>query len=79
MKKLKKNSPGRTGKTDLSLEQIQEVFRLRASLFSFQKISEIVGCSKSRANELFRHKCLNKTQRRMPWYEKGKLVHKELI
>ena len=70
-----KNNPGRTGRQDLSLNQIQEIFMLRDRRVSFQKISEIVGCSKSRACELYNHKILSRVDRKLPWQDKGKLVY----
>lgn len=73
--KNSKNKSTRAGCKDLTLNQIQDIFRLRKGGYSFQKISEYAKCSKSRACELVNHHSLSKTDKRLPWYEQGKIVH----
>lgn len=73
MKKIKKST--RQGRPDLSLEQRQELFRLRKAGLSFQKISDLVGCSKSTISGHINHPSLKKHSKKLPWYEKAKIVH----
>jgi IS30 family transposase len=73
MKKPKKSS--REGCPDLLLQDRQEIFRLRNHGKSIQKISELVKCSKSTVHGTLNHESLKKGHAKLPWYEKGKLVH----
>lgn len=76
MKKLKKSS--RKGCPDLSLKQRQEIFRLHEHGKSIQKISELVKCSKSTVHGVLNHESLKAGSKKLPWYEKAKLVHKAI-
>lgn len=73
MKKSKKSS--RKGCPDLSLESRQEIFRMHETGKSIQKISEVVKCSKSTVHGTLNHSCLESCNKKLPWYEKAKIVH----
>lgn len=74
MRKIKKKS-SRQGHPDLSLEQRQEIFRLRKARLSIQKISDLVRCSKSTVSTTLNHPALAKYHKHLPWYEKARIVH----
>ena len=74
MEKLR-NQSSRRDCPDLSLQQRQEVFRLRKAKYSMQKIGENVGCSKSTVSKTLNHKSLKEHHSNLPWYEKGRIVH----
>lgn len=76
--KIIKNKVTRKGHSDLKLNQIQEIFRLRSCGYSFQEIGKYVKCSKSRANEIYNHQSLSTTEKKLPWYEKGKIVYQAI-
>lgn len=73
MKKLKKSS--RKGCPDLLLKDRQEIFRLHEHGQSIQKISEVVKCSKSTVHGTLNHVSLKEVSKKVPWYEKAKIVY----
>ena len=73
MKNSKKSS--RKGCPDLLLKSRQEIFRMHEAGKSIQKISELVKCSKSTVHGTLNHKSLKEGSKKLPWYEKAKLVH----
>lgn len=73
MKKLQEAT--RQGCPDLSLEQRQEIFRLRAAGYSMREVAEVVDCAKSSVWETINHKSLKRRHPRLPWYVQGKIVH----
>ena len=75
---MKKNIGTRHGAKDLTLDKIYEIFRLRDSKYSFREIAKYAKCSRSRACEIYNHKILTKTKKKLPWHEKGKLVYEHI-
>ena len=75
MKKSKDINSTREGRKDLSLQERQEIFRLREHGKSMQEIAEKVECSKSTVSTSLNHSSLSTSHKKLPWYEKGKIVH----
>ena len=73
MKTVKKLT-SRQGRPDLSLEQRQEIFRLRKGGLGMRKIAEIVGCSASTVSGCLNHRSLKSVHSKLPWYVKGRIV-----
>ena len=74
MKKVKKVGR-RAERKDLSVFELQSVFRMRVRGISYQEISLNVGCSKSTVCRVLNHESLKRQDEHLPWYEKAKIVH----
>jgi len=74
MKNSKRIPSSRKGCSDLSLIQTQDIFRMRKVGRTMREIAKAVGCSASTVSDYLNHEVLRKHHKRLPWYEKGKLV-----
>lgn len=74
MEKLKEKRT-RKGCSDLTLCELQDIFRMRCGGKSIQKIASFLNRSKSAISEALNDNSLTRSNSHLPWWEKAKLVH----